>query len=161
MGKKRFFPMFVDISEFQITVIGAGRIAERRIETLLLFSENIRVAAPEATEKIREYAREGRIRLEYTKYRPELIGDADLVLAATDDPVCNEQAAAECRRLGIPVNVSHKKELCDFYFPGIAVCGDLTAAVTSGGSDHRKARRAREEITILLEKLEEETRDDG
>ena len=58
-----------------------------------------------------------------------MIQDADLLLAATDDPVCNEQAADECRRRGIPVNVSHKKELCDFYFPGTAVCGDLTAGV--------------------------------
>lgn len=160
MGKKPYFPMFVDISEYQITVIGAGRIAERRIETLLLFSENIRAAAPEATEKIKAYAREGRVCLEYTKYRPELIRDADLVLAATDDPDCNEQVAADCRRLGIPVNVSHKKELCDFYFPGIAVCGRLTAAVTASGRDHKKARRAREEIEKILKELEEETRDD-
>ncbi len=156
MKNKPFFPMFVDISTYRIVVIGAGKVAERRIETLLLFSEHIKVAAPEATGKIKAYAKEGRIRLERTRYKQELIQNADLVLAATNDPVCNEQVAAECKRLGIPVNVSHKKELCDFYFPGIAVCGNLTAAVTSGGCDHKQARKAREEITILLEKLEEE-----
>lgn len=157
MEKKPYFPMFVNISESKITVIGGGRIAERRIETLLLFAGNIRVVAPEVSEKIAAYAAEGRVCLERVRYMPELIKDAELVLAATDDPACNEQVAEDCKHLGIPVNVSHKKELCDFYFPGIAVCGNLTAAVTAGGCDHRKARMAREEIEKLLKRLEEET----
>ena len=156
--EKPFFPMFIDLSKKKVVVIGGGRIAGRRIRTLLSFAGQICVIAPEVTEEIEGYIKEGRITHLKTRYAPELIRDADLVLAATDDPVCNEQAADECRRRGIPVNVSHKKELCDFYFPGTAVCGDLTAGVTASGRDHGKAKRAREEIEKILIKLEEETK---
>lgn len=156
--EKPFFPMFIDLSKKKVVVIGGGRIAGRRIRTLLSFAGQICVIAPEVTEEIEGYIKEGRVTHLKTRYAPELIRDADLVLAATDDPACNEQAADECGRRGIPVNVSHKKELCDFYFPGTAVCGDLTAGVTASGRDHGKAKRAREEIEKILIKLEEETK---
>lgn len=156
--EKPFFPMFIDLSKKKVVVIGGGRIAGRRIRTLLSFAGQICVIAPEVTEEIEGYIKEGMVTHLKTRYAPGLIQDADLVLAATDDPACNEQAADECRRRGIPVNVSHKKELCDFYFPGTAVCGDLTAGVTASGRDHGKAKRAREEIEKILIKLEEETK---
>ena len=44
--QKRLFPMFVDISDWPILVVGAGKIAQRRIETLLQFASSITVVAP-------------------------------------------------------------------------------------------------------------------
>ena len=46
----RYFPLFVDLEQEKIVVVGAGRIAERRIRTLLSFDARITVLAPEATE---------------------------------------------------------------------------------------------------------------
>ena len=48
-----YFPMFVDISEKQVLVIGGGRIAARRVRTLLRFTGHIVVAAPEIGEEMR------------------------------------------------------------------------------------------------------------
>ena len=50
--RKSYFPMFVDISEKKIVVVGAGVIAARRIRTLLAFSGNIHVIAPEICEEV-------------------------------------------------------------------------------------------------------------
>ena len=116
--EKPFFPMFIDLSKKKVVVIGGGRIAGRRIRTLLSFAGQICVIAPEVTEEIEGYIKEGMVTHLKTRYAPELIRDADLVLAATDDPACNEQAADECRRRGIPVNVSPQKGIVRFLFPG-------------------------------------------
>lgn len=155
--EKRYFPMFIDLSGSRILVVGAGRIAARRVRALLLFSpREIRVAAPGVCEELQRAAQENRIILEQRTYDRELLAEMDLVLAATDDPACNEQVAMDCRERGIPVNVCHSKELCDFYFPGVAVEGNLTAGVTAGGTDHGMARKARERIEEVLKELKQE-----
>ena len=50
--EKPFFPMFIDLSKKKVVVIGGGRIAGRRIRTLLSFAGQICVIAPEVTEEI-------------------------------------------------------------------------------------------------------------
>lgn len=149
--KKPYFPLFIDLSQKKIVIIGAGKIAQRRVETLLEFAGNILVAAPEATRRIRQLHEEGRILWIQDAYHKELLEGADLVLAATDDAVCNEQVIADCRARNIPANASHKKELCDFYFPGIIRHEDLVIGFSSGGQNHREVREAREKIEAALE----------
>ena len=51
---------------------------------------------------------------------------------------------------GIPVNDSEKKELCDFWFPGVVTEGNVIVGLTASGEDHKKARRIREQITEML-----------
>lgn len=59
--KNKYFPLFVDLSEKQIVVIGAGNIASRRVRTLLSFADHITVVSPDATEEIAELAAEGKV----------------------------------------------------------------------------------------------------
>ena len=56
-----YFPLFVDLSEKRILVIGGGKIAQRRIETLLDFAADICVVAPEITDKLRILSESRRI----------------------------------------------------------------------------------------------------
>ena len=50
----RQFPIFLDISNKKIYVYGAGKIASRRVMTLLDFSPCLTVVAPQASPKIME-----------------------------------------------------------------------------------------------------------
>lgn len=153
---KRYFPLFVDLSERRILVVGGGRIAARRIRSLLPFAGEIRVASPVMEKEIEAFIKEGLVVPDRRTYRRDMLEGADLVLAATNDPACNEQIAVHCREKGIPVNVCHRKEGCDFYFPGIVIEGDVVAGVTAGGTDHRKAKQAREKIARALKEIEQE-----
>lgn len=72
-------------------------------------------------------------------------------LAATDDAALNADIARACRQRGSPVNVSSDRALCDFYFPGVAVAGDVVAGVTASGRDHRLARQMTRRVQALLE----------
>ena len=55
------FPLFVDLSGKKILVVGGGRIALRRIRTLLGFTEKLTVAAPECRPELFDLAAEGRL----------------------------------------------------------------------------------------------------
>lgn len=151
---KLYFPLFVDISQKKVVIIGGGKIAQRRIETLLAFAEHIHVIAPEVTDSIRELDTQHRIHWIRETYRPELLEGAELVLAATNNPECNESVVRYCNEKHIPVNTAHKKEACDFYFPGIARHGNIVAGVTANGLNHKDAKKARECISRALEEAD-------
>ena len=152
----RYFPLFVDLEQKKIVVVGAGRIAERRIQTLLSFEAQITVIAPEASVKIRKLAKEGRLHWQQERWSPEAESFLDgslFVLAAVDDGAVNKAVFRACRARGIPVNCSDDRTRCDFYFPGIAEGGGVTAGITAGGTNHRLAREATEKVRELLNKM--------
>ena len=51
-----YFPLFIDLNKKSILVYGAGRIALRRISSLLDFGANIKVVSPECTDEITAFA---------------------------------------------------------------------------------------------------------
>ena len=153
--RKPYFPMFIDLSEKKVVVIGGGRIAGRRVETLLKFTENITVVSPEITEEIRMAAKQHKVcwvKERFEDHTDMILKGADMVLAATNDSECNEKVARICKERGIPVNASHKKELCDFYFPAIVVQENVVAGITSSGLNHSQARQVREKVECALTK---------
>ena len=148
---KPYFPMFVDLSHRRALVVGAGKIAARRVKTLAVFCSDITVVAPEICPEIEETG----VTLVRRAYLPADLEGADLVLAATDDHALNADIAAACRARGVPVNVSSDQNLCDFFFPGVAVSGAVVAGVTGSGTDHALARRATEVVREALGRVGE------
>jgi siroheme synthase-like protein len=57
------FPMFVKLEDRRCLVVGAGSVAESKIESLLTAGALVHVVAPKSTPKVREWARDGRIEL--------------------------------------------------------------------------------------------------
>lgn len=153
MKSKRFFPMFVDLSDKNIVVVGGGNIATRRVQTLLQFTRNIRVIAPKMTTELIELGKTGKIEAEMRPVKRFDFSDAYMVLAATNDWKVNEEIYRICKAEGVYVNVADSKEKCDFYFPGVYVDHELVIGITASGQDHKKARKVRVAIEQALEEL--------
>lgn len=149
----RQFPIFLDISNKKIYVYGAGKIASRRVMTLLDFSPCLTVVAPQASPKIMEASEAGMLRWVCEKYEAGTVPeDAFMVLAATDDNAVNEAVWRECKGKRIPVNVCSDRSLCDFQFPGVAIKDDVVIGINAGGADHRLAREWTDRIRKEVEK---------
>ena len=144
------FPLFVDLTEKHAVVIGAGKIASRRIETLTKFTPHILVIADRAEEKVLEMAKQGKIKLQIRKYQREDLYGADLVIAGTDDEALNNEIYSVCKCLGILVNVISDRRKCDFQFPGIVKRDRLVIGINAGGNNHRLARETREQIDKMM-----------
>lgn len=137
-----YFPMFFDIKEKKILIIGAGHIALRRVETLLSFGACLTVAAPEWEDRIEKYEAAGGLILQRCTYTPDLLAsDYFMVIAATDDSHLNREICQEGKNRGMLVNNASDKSQCDFYFPAIVRQGDVIAGVCAGGKDHKLVRR--------------------
>lgn len=135
------FPMFMDIGKKKIVVVGGGTIATRRIETLLKFGAEMTVIAPEFSKTLASLHDDNRIRIKFGKYESADIANAFVVLAATNDREVNEQVYQDAKSRGILVNVSDKKEQCDFFFPAIFTNEGLVGGVISReGTNHQNAK---------------------
>ena len=145
-----YFPLFVDLSEKHVLVVGAGHIASRRAAAIAPFAGGVTVVAPEISPALEELAAAGGITLLRRGFRPEDIRDAQLVLTATGDAALDRSVAELCRERRIPVNAASDKSLCDFHFPGLARRENVVVGVNAGGSDHKTARAVTERIRELL-----------
>ena len=144
MKNKRYFPLYVDLSDKNIVVVGGGTIATRRVKALLLFTRNITVIAPKMTADLWELGKLGKIQIQP---RP---------VKKSDNSELNEEIYRTCKEEGIYVNVASDKNLCDFYFPGICLKDDIVVGITASGVNHKKAKAVREKMQALLEELEKD-----
>lgn len=145
-----YFPLFVDLREKKIVVIGAGTIALRRVKTLMDFSDHITVIAPDMHPEFKNLEKCKNIQLLHKEYQREMILDADMVLAATDNAELNQEIYGVCKCLGILVNVCSDKTKCDFYFPGIVKQDSVVVGITASGKNHGLAKEVRNKIETCL-----------
>lgn len=156
MKNKCYFPLFVDLSDKKILVIGGGTVATRRVKTLLAFTRQITVIAPKMTEELYMMVKTGKVAGDFREVKKTDFEDAYMVLAATNDDKVNDDIYRTCKAMGIYVNLANSKEKCDFFFPGIVRKDEAVIGITASGLNHAKAKRIREIIQGALEKVAEE-----
>ena len=150
--EKAYFPLFVDLSGKRIVAVGGGRIAARRIQTLLSFAEDITVVAPGLDPQLEALAEAGRIRVIRRPFADADLDGAAIVLAATDSREVNARVCALGKERGILVNVIDDPAACDFFFPGVVKDGSVVIGGTASGTDHKKARAVTQAIRELFKK---------
>lgn len=145
-----YFPLFADISQKDILIVGGGPVAARRAHTLLAFDARITVITPEATQELRGEEANGRLSLILRAFEEDDLDGRDLVLAATDETALNARIAGSCREKGIPVNVSSDPSLCDFQFPSVVMDEDVVIGINASGKDHGRVKEMRQKLEDVL-----------
>lgn len=146
MKSNVYYPIFVDLHGRRCIVVGGGLVAQRKVRTLLKFGAQVTVVSPSATQRLRTYARQGKIRLIARRVRPADLRGAWLAYAATDDRRINELVFRHATRARIFTNVVDQPELCSFIAPSILKRGDLVVAISTGGSSPTMTKLLRREL---------------
>ncbi len=141
-----YLPVFFNLKKKRILVVGGGRVARQKLKTILLFSKNVTVAAPQILRAIRN----SRVTCLSRKYGRDLLQGFHLVYACTNDCELNRQIKRDAARLHILVNVADDKKLCNFISPAVFKHKTMTVAVCSGGTNPAKSARWRDAIKEFL-----------
>lgn len=141
------FPLFIDLTEKKVVVIGGGTIALRRVNVLLSFGAQVTIIAPECSD-----VPAGAVFLK-RPYQPGDLAGAFLAVAATDCRAVNRQVGQEATAAGIFVSVADRKEESTFFFPAICTGNGLVAGVVSQGEEHKKTAAAARKIRTVLEEF--------
>ncbi len=140
------FPMFVKLSRRRCVVVGAGSVAQSKIESLLPTGAHIRVVSPEATPSVAAWAEEGRLTWERRKFAPADLEGAFLVIAATSTPAVNDAVFRAAEARGVLCNAVDEPERCHFFYPAVVRRGQLQIAISTGGLSPALAHRLRVEL---------------
>ena len=141
-----YYPVFLDLKGRPCVVIGGGDVAERKIQNLLECHARITVISPVATPSIGEWAGRGELQWQAREYVAGDLKGAMLAIAATDQEWVNEAVADEAAKEGVILNVVDKPGLCTFIAPAVVRRGEVTVAVSTGGSSPALARKMRESL---------------
>jgi precorrin-2 dehydrogenase/sirohydrochlorin ferrochelatase len=144
------FPIFLKLTGRPCTVIGAGNLAESKIESLLAAAARLTVIAPHASPRIADLAASGELTLHLRDYAAGDLAGQFLVVAATNVPAVNRAVFAEAEYSGVLINAVDDPPFCDFYFPSVVRRGDLQIAISTGGESPALAQRLRQEINAAL-----------
>ena len=142
-----YFPMFVELQDKNILIVGGGKVALRKLEKLLPYGARISVAAPEIDEALLQLNAAEYI---FSPFEGSLLSGQDMVIAATNNKAVNGQIAALCRELHIPVNVVDDRDECSFIFPSLVKRGQLSIGISTGGASPSAAIWCRERIEDMI-----------
>jgi len=138
------YPLFLDLTGQPVTVIGAGKVAARKIRSLLNAGAQVTVISPKA------YRLPQNVRWVKRRYRRGDLAGACLVIAATDDQEINRQVCAEAKRRRQLVNCIAPPLAGNFFVPAVARRGGIAIAISTDGRSPALAKRLRQELEQFL-----------
>ena len=141
-----YYPILMNIREQACLVIGGGRVAFRKIKSLLQAGAHVTVISPEAVSEVIKMAENGSITFQPRSYQSGDMAGFRLVFAATDNRAVNEACRNEAEERGILLNVVDVPDLCNFIMPAVHRQGDLMLMASSQGSSPMMAKRIRREF---------------
>lgn len=147
-----YLPIFLDITDWQVLIVGGGEVACRKASTLQSCGAKITVLAPERTAQWDKLE----VRWQKGRYCAQNLDGYRLVIAATDDAALNGTIADDCRQRGILCNSVTAPHSGEAIFPGVVRQGGITAALSSQGRTPFLIRKLKEEIVQVLAPYTEE-----
>ena len=149
----KFFPVSIDLNNKNVLVIGAGKIALRKIETLLNYNCNINVITKEILEeKFLELEKNDKIKIfKNQEFEEKFLQDIFLVVVATDNEVLNKNISQLCMNKNILVNNITSKNDMNVRFASIYEKDDIQIAISANGNP-KKAVEIKNKIKNIFEK---------
>ena len=157
------YPVNLVVAGRRCVVVGAGRIAARKIDALLAAGAAVHVVAPDVGSEVRAWSDAGRLTLAQRPFTPTDLDGAWLATTATGDPAVDGAVfeAGEARRVW--VNSADDPDRCSFTLMSVVRQGDLMVTIGTGGRSPALAawlrRRFSEELgpeyATLLDVLSE------
>jgi len=142
----KHYPIFVDLKDRPVLVVGAGRVALRKTKGLLEAGARVTVVAPEWEAEFEALP----VRLVQRRFRASDLAGAMLVFAATDDRLTNHRIGIAAKGRGLFANIADSAEECGFLVPARVQRGNVQVAVSTGGENPRMSAELRKKLEDIL-----------
>jgi siroheme synthase-like protein len=144
----RWLPVTLNVDQKRVLILGGGKAALEKLQMLLGFG----VAVTVVSEEIDEAILKSNCTICRRAFQREDLDGVSLLYLCLADRESNRLLKKEANDLGILVNTPDDPELCDFITPALFCEGNMSVAVSSGGTDVRKAVAWRNRIKTYFSK---------
>jgi siroheme synthase-like protein len=140
------YPVNLVVRDRRCVVVGAGRIAVRKIEALVTAGARVDVVALEVGDPVRAWVAGGVVTLSERAFEAADLDGAWLVTTATGVPAVDRAVfeAAEARRIW--VNSADDPANCSFTLMSVVRQGDLVVAIGTNGRSPALATYLRDHV---------------
>ena len=153
-NNKEFLPLFISLENKKVLVLGAGRIAFRKVSTVAPYKANIKILTTKVVDpRFSDLILENNlIKLSIGEFDRKFIKkeclDSFLVILATDNEKLNEELASYCDKNNVLVNNITSKTEMNTRFPSILKQGDYTIGISANG-DPKKSKALKNKLSSL------------
>ena len=133
-------PILLEGSALTVLVVGGGPVAVRKASAFVAAGASVRIVSRDPSPAMRELARTHELKLDERSYEPGDVGDAVLLIAATNDRTVNAAIAADGRASSRLVNVADAPDAGSFATMATHRAGTLVVGVSAGGVPGAAAR---------------------
>ena len=144
------YAVSLDLTGRRCVVVGAGRIAARKIDGLLAAGADVHVVAPSAHPGVRDLATAGRLTLHERPFAPDDLDDAWLVTVAAGDPAVDRAVATAAAARRVWCNAADDAAVGTLTRTPEVRRGDLVVTVGTGGASPALAAWLRDRIGAAL-----------
>ena len=140
----QLFPVFIKLNKLRTLLIGAGNIGLEKLTAIVNNSKQAKVTIVAETITAEVYALVAnypQIKIKQKSFDISDLDNTDIVFAATNNIVLNEEIRRLTQQKRLLINVADKPELCDFYLGSIVQKGDLKIAISTNGKSPTIAKR--------------------
>ncbi len=159
--RNELYPVFLKLHQLKLLIVGAGEVGYEKLSFILKSSPRakVRMVAPWVSPEIETLLagkEEHDVEIIRRPFEESDVEWPDLVIAATNIELLNQQVQKVAKAKQKLVNVADTPALCDFYLGSIVTKGFLKVAVSTNGQSPTFAKRFRQ---LLEEVLPEDTSD--
>lgn len=142
----QLYPLYLRLNNQKCVVVGGGKVAERKVKSLMEAGANILLVSPQLTPGLTQLKELGKIKHIARTYQQEDLAGAFLVICATDSKEVNGSVANQCQAQGILVNVVNDPPKSNFFVPAVVRRGALSIAVSTDGKSPLLAANIRKQL---------------
>ena len=146
----RHFPVFMDLRNRRVIVVGDGETAIAKLRLLLKTEAQVAVFSADPADRIRSWEQAGLLKVISREVTLEDVADAALIYAASDDPERDTHTAKLAKEAGVLLNVVDNLEASEFITPAIVDRDPVTIAIGTEGTAPVLARKLKAEIEETL-----------
>ncbi|MCK6265048.1 siroheme synthase [Vibrio sp. ZSDE26] len=147
----QYFPLFMDLDNKPVLVVGGGEVACRKVDALLRAGALVTIVSPKIDDYLQALVADKKCHWIQHFYSSDcILKEYVQVWATTDNPDLNHQVYKDAKRHGILVNVVDDLPYCDFITPSMVNRGRIQIAISSGGASPVLVRNIRETLETVL-----------
>ena len=144
------FPIFINLKEKPVTVIGGGDIALRKVKLLIKAGPKITVISKVVCKELKDLLKKYDQRLIIKSFHENDLQTPILIIAATNNAKINKKISIYAQQNNILINVVDQPKLCTFTMGSIIERDSLVISISSGGKAPVLVRNIREKIEVLI-----------
>jgi len=144
----KYFPVYLNLDNRQVVVIGGGELGESKSLALIDCGAKVVVISKDASEAVRNLSVSKQITWFCRGYEyGDLEGAFIAIVTDTRDPKLIVEISDEAMERNVPLNVVDVTNLCTWIAPAVIKRGEVSIAISTGGTSPALARRIREQIS--------------